>query len=289
MAETYTYELPPVPTEGPHSHAPHCNASRNYPRGTPGSGCSCPPLEPVWRYCRTCKTRYRPDTSVIFVLQCCCPQCHGHQTEQCPGLSEDPPHQPTLFTLPPAPKATAWIVEWRWRKATQEVLANVIDPKVLPSNDWLRHSIRNIATERRALSDAARLRRTFPAKSFRVVAVSWEPAAEPRRPLLKLKMVPVPQTNSPMTLWSGPIGMAPMAGVSHPYDNAYTPADVPTYTVAYNAPGDIVNEFVNESGPEPPKNYQNYKGYQSYPAEDFMPVLPGIPDSGMWNGYPSCP
>lgn len=278
MAETYIYDIPDVPTQ--YTHAAHCNGDRRYPRHTVGSGCSCPPLEPVWRYCRACKTRYRPDTSVIFVLQCCCPQCHGHQTEQCPGLSEDPPHQPTLFTLPPAPKPNAWIVEWRWRKATQETLANVIDPAHLPSNDWNRHSIRNIATERRALSDAARLRRTFPAKSFRVVAVSWEPAAEPRRPL-KLKMVPLSQTNSPMTLWSGPIGMAPMAGVSHPYDNAYTPADVPTYTVTYDAP-DIANGFVNESGPEPPKNYK------SYPA-DFIPVLPGIPDSGMWNGYPSWP
>lgn len=178
MASTMVFDNPPQKQhpKQQYTHVLTCNSDRSHPRGTPGTGCSCPSDVTVWRQCWTCKTRYRPDQTYVTLLQIHCPQCHGHDTEELPGLVEDPPFQPTLVDIPPAPRPIAWIVEWRWRKKTQEILTQTIDKAVLPKNDWNRHSTRNLTTERQAINQCARLRRTFPAKSFRVTPVSWEPA-----------------------------------------------------------------------------------------------------------------
>jgi hypothetical protein len=123
------------------------------------------------RRCRECNTLYAAAAAWPTPWECI--QCRSIET--IPVEPASPPAQETLFTVPPPPRPTSWIVEWRWRRETQGVLASVIDASVLPKNDWIRQSSYNLTSLRAARNRAKSLRKNYPAKSFRVVPVSWEP------------------------------------------------------------------------------------------------------------------
>lgn len=111
--------------------------------------------------CARCSTE-RTDTATY------CPACGGILVM----LSPAPPSQESLFDIPPAPQPNHWRVEWRWKAETQDILASVIDPAVLPENDWIVHGTWGWpATERIARCEARRLRYRFPGKSVRIVPV----------------------------------------------------------------------------------------------------------------------
>ena len=73
--------------------------------------------------------------------------------------AESRPQQRTMFVLGPAPRPTAWVIEWRWK------------PKLGLDRAWYTHRLfdHRLSTERQAVREAARLRRAFPGKSYRVL------------------------------------------------------------------------------------------------------------------------
>jgi hypothetical protein len=66
------------------------------------------------RFCIPCEKRFKTLGEIDGKPIKFCPTCGEDQTFP---IESDVPRQQPLFTVPPPPRATAWIVEWKWRPA----------------------------------------------------------------------------------------------------------------------------------------------------------------------------
>jgi hypothetical protein len=110
--------------------------------------------DPWQKYCTFCSQRYPNFRSFCLV-------CHKTLI----WLSPQRPIQQTLFDVPPPPDPW-WSVEWCWAMNDDEK-----ESETSPSGWQTHRTWTRMRDKRRADNAVRRLRRSFPGKRFRVVAV----------------------------------------------------------------------------------------------------------------------